>query len=257
MRGYLHTLSCNASNLISRSCLYLRSYKLMKLVFLAVATLCLTATPLRAEWRLAGVITDHAVLQREVPIHVWSEDTPAAGITITFHGQSIATTANNLGLWEAWLAPEPAGGPLTLTVHGSSELTRSDLLVGDVWFASGQSNMEMPLSGFPPDAHVSNSEQEIAQADLPQVRLLRVEHQSSDSPLPGFSGAWQPCTPATDQDFSAEAYFFAREISRRERIPIGVSDSSWGDARIDSWGRLDALSADPSLMPGCAARALV
>ena len=84
-----------------------------------------------------------------------------------------------LGLWEVWLKPEPAGGPFTLTVRGSSELTRSDLLVGDVWFASGQSNMEMPLAGFPPSAHVTNADQEIAQADLPQVRLLRMEHQSS------------------------------------------------------------------------------
>ena len=142
-----------------------------------------------------------------------------AKITIAFHGQSIATTANNLGLWEAWLAPEPAGGPFTLTVHGSSELTRSDLLLGDVWFASGQSNMEMPLSGFPPNAHVTNAEQEIAQADLPQVRLLRMEHQSSASPLASISAVWQTCTPATARDFSAVAYFFARADSRARACP--------------------------------------
>ena len=151
--------------------------------------------------------------------------------------------------------PETAGGPFTLTVHGSTELSRSDLLVGDVWFASGQSNMEMPLAGFPPAAHITNADQEIAQADLPQVRLLRMEHKSSDSPLAGISAAWQPCTPATAKDFSAVAYFFAREISRREHIPIGVIDSSWGGTPIDSWISLDALSADASLMPAFAARA--
>jgi sialate O-acetylesterase len=226
----------------------------MKLSFLTLM-ICLVSAPLRAEVRLTSVITDHAVLQRDAPIHLWGEALPAEKITITFHGQSIATTASNLGLWEAWLKPEPAGGPFTLTVHGDSELTRSDLLVGDVWFASGQSNMEMPLAGFPPDAHVTNAEQEIAQADLPQVRLLRVEHQASDSPLSGFSGIWQPCTPATARDFSAVAYFFAREISRREKIPIGVIDSSWGGTPIDSWISLDALSADASLMPAFAARA--
>jgi sialate O-acetylesterase len=226
----------------------------MKLGFLTLM-ICLVSAPLRAELRLASVFTDHAVLQRDAPIHLWGEASPAEKITITFHGQSIATTASNLGLWEAWLKPEPAGGPFTLTIHGSSELTRSDLLLGDVWFASGQSNMEMPLAGFPPDAHVTNAEQEIAQADLPQVRLLRVEHQASDSPLSGFSGVWQPCTPATARDFSAVAYFFAREISRREHIPIGVIDSSWGGTPIDSWISLDALSADASLMPAFAARA--
>jgi sialate O-acetylesterase len=226
----------------------------MKLGFLTLV-MCLVSTSLQAELRLASVITDHAVLQREVPIHLWGEASPAEKITITFHSQSITATASNLGLWEAWLKPEPAGGPFTLTIHGSSELTRSDLLVGDVWFASGQSNMEMPLAGFPPSAHVTNAQQEIAQADLPQVRLLRVEKQASDSPLSGFSGVWQPCTPATARDFSAVAYFFAREISRREHIPIGVIDSSWGGTPIDSWISLDALSADASLMPAFAARA--
>src|ERR1700726_3118125 len=144
----------------------------MKLGFLTLV-ICLVSTPLRAEVRLTSVITDHAVLQRDAPIHLWGEASPAEKITITFHSQSIATTASDLGLWEAWLKPETAGGPFTLTIHGSSELTRSDLLVGDVWFASGQSNMEMPLAGFPPNAHVTNAAQEIAGADLPQVRLLR------------------------------------------------------------------------------------
>jgi sialate O-acetylesterase len=226
----------------------------MKLGFLTLV-MCLAGISLQAEPRLASIIADHAVLQREVPIHLWGEAAPGEKITITFHGQSIATVASNLGLWEAWLKPEPAGGPFSLTIRGSSELTRSDLLVGDVWFASGQSNMEMPLAGFSPDAHITNAEQEIAQADLPQVRLLRVEKQSSDSPLSGFSGVWQPCTPATARDFSAVAYFFARDIYRREHIPIGVIDSSWGGTPIDSWISLNALSADASLMPAFAARA--
>src|ERR1700678_4811007 len=154
----------------------------MKLKF-SLAMMCLVVTTVRAEVRLTSVITDHAVLQRDAPIHLWGEASPAEKTTIQFHDQSVATTASHLGQWEAWLMPEPAGGPFTLTVHGSSELTRSDLLVGDVWFASGQSNMEMPLSGFPPNDHVTNSEQEIAQADLPQVRLLRMEKRSSASPL--------------------------------------------------------------------------
>jgi sialate O-acetylesterase len=220
-----------------------------------LATICLVVTPMRAELRLTNVITDHAVLQRDAPIHLWGEASPAEKITIHFHDQAVATTASRLGLWEAWLMPEQAGGPFTLTVHGSSELTRSDLLVGDVWFASGQSNMEMPLAGFPPTAHITNAAQEIAQADLPQVRLLRMEQKSSDAPVDGISAVWQSCTPDTAKDFSAVAYFFAREISRREHIPIGVIDSSWGGTPIDSWISLDALSADASLMPAFAARA--
>jgi sialate O-acetylesterase len=228
---------------------------LFTLSIFSLATICLVVTPVRAEVRLASVITDHAVLQRDAPIHLWGEASPAEKINIHFHDQSAATTASPLGLWEAWLMPEPAGGPFSLTVRGSSELTRSDLLVGDVWFASGQSNMEMPLAGFPPSAHVTNGAQEIAQADLPQVRLLRMEQKSSDSPLAGISAVWQICTPDTAKDFSAVAYFFAREINRREHIPIGVIDSSWGGTPIDSWISLDSLSADASLMPAFAARA--
>src|SRR5271156_644581 len=115
--------------------------------------------------------------------------------------------------------------------------------------------MEMPLAGFPPGAHIANAAEEIAQADLPQVRLLRMEHKSSDSPLRGINAVWQPCTPATAKDFSAVGYFFAREISHREQVPIGVIDSSWGGTPIDSWISLDALSADAALMPALAARA--
>jgi sialate O-acetylesterase len=225
------------------------------LALFTLAMICPAVTSTQAEVRLSSVITDHAVVQRDVPVHLWGEASPAEKITITFHAQSVGTTASRLGLWEAWLMPEPAGGPFTLNVRGSSELTRSDLLVGDVWFASGQSNMEMPLAGFPPSAHVTNAAQEIAQADLPQVRLLRMEHQSSASPLADISAVWQPCTPATAKDFSAVAYFFAREISRREHVPIGVIDSSWGGTPIDSWVSLDALSTDASLMPAFAARA--
>jgi sialate O-acetylesterase len=225
------------------------------LAIFTLAKICLVVTPVGAEVRLADVISDHAVLQRDAPIHLWGAASPEEKITIHFHDQSVATTAGHLGQWEAWLMPERAGGPFTLTVHGSSELTRSDLLVGDVWFASGQSNMEMPLAGFPPSAHVTDAAQEIAQADLSQVRLLLMEHKSSDSPLDGISAVWQPCTPATAKDFSAVAYFFAREISRREHIPIGVIDSSWGGTPIDSWISLDSLSGDASLMPAFAARA--
>ena len=227
----------------------------LQLAVFLLATICLVITPLRAELRLTSVITDHAVLQRDAPIHLWGEASPAEKITIHFHDQSVATTASRLGLWEAWLMPEPAGGPFTLTVRGSSEVTRSDLLVGDVWFASGQSNMEMPLAGFPRQAHITNAAQEIAQADLPQVRLLRMEHESSASPLGSISAVWQTCTPATAKDFSAVAYFFARAIHEREHVPIGVIDSSWGGTPIDSWISLDSLSADASLMPAFAARA--
>jgi sialate O-acetylesterase len=227
----------------------------MRKLSLSAGLLCLLSTAALAEVHLTPVITDHAVLQRDVPIHLWGDASPGETITLSFHGQTTSTTATTVGLWDAWLRPEPAGGPFVLSIHGSSDLTRSDLLVGDVWFASGQSNMEMPLAGFPNSAIVTNSEQEIAQANLPQVRLLRMERQSSPSPSTSITATWQVCTPATAKDFSAVAYFFAREIEKHEHVPLGVIDSSWGGTPIDSWVSLDSLSADASLMPAFAARA--
>jgi len=109
----------------------------MKLGFLTLV-ICLVSTSLQAELRLTSVITDHAVFQRNVPIHLWGEASPGEKISVAFHDQSIATTATGLGLWEAWLKPEPAGGPFTLTIHGSSELTRSD---NQIW--------KCPLPAFP------------------------------------------------------------------------------------------------------------
>ena len=191
----------------------------MKLSFytLAISTLaniCLVVTPVGAEVRLANVISDHAVLQRDAPIHLWGEASPEEKITIHFHDQSVTATASQLGQWEAWLTPEPAGGPFTLTVRGSSELTRSDLLVGDVWFASGQSNMEMPLAGFPAGAHVTNGAQEIAQADLPQVRLLLMERKSSDSP-----SGWHLRQLATVHPGNGEGLFCCRLLLRARDQP--------------------------------------
>ncbi|MGC2400173.1 MAG: sialate O-acetylesterase [Acidobacteriaceae bacterium] len=251
MRGILHKQSCNRLHLF-------RTHPFNQMwtakLTLSAGLLCLLGAA-QAEVRLTPVITDHAVFQRDVPIHLWGDASPGEKITISFHGQTMTTSATTVGLWDAWLKPEPAGGPFALTIHGSSDLTRSDLLVGDVWFASGQSNMEMPLGGFPNSAVVTNAEQEIAQANLPQVRLLRMEHQSSPSPLNNIAATWQLCTPATARDFSAVAFFFAREIAQREHVPIGVIDSSWGGTPIDSWISLDALSADASLMPAFAARA--
>jgi sialate O-acetylesterase len=148
--------------------------------------------------------------------------------------------------------PERAGGPYTLTVQATNTVTVSDILVGDVWFASGQSNMEMPLEGFPGSAVVKNGDQEIANSNQPQIRLLRVHQRPSDHPLADLQDAdevWTLCTPETAANFSAVAYFFAREIQQRENVPIGLIDSTWGGTPAEAWISMDGISADASLMP--------
>lgn len=202
-----------------------------------------------AEVKLPNVLSSHAVLQRDSPIHIWGWSDPNETVTVRFHDQTRSATANDLGRWSLWLMPEQAGGPYTLTAQGSSTVTLSDILIGDVWVASGQSNMEMPLSGFPGNAVLKNGPQEIAQANLPTVRLLRIEKKSSYYPQNDVAATWTECTSQTAADFSAVAYFFGREINTREHVPIGLIDSTWGGTPVDSWISMDSIGSNAGLMP--------
>ena len=219
-----------------------------------VAVSLATVAPLAAEVRLPHSFSDHGVLQREAPIHIWGWSDPKEHVTVRFHAQTRETTANEYGEWSLWLTPESAGGPYTMSVTGAggAPITVSDLLVGDVWLASGQSNMEFPLKGFPGQAVLKNGAEEIANATLMQVRLLRIEHKAANFPTSDVGAIWTTCTPATAADFSAVAYFFGREIQQKEHVPIGLIDSTWGGTPVDTWTSLDSLSADASLMPAFA-----
>lgn len=209
--------------------------------------------------RLPHMLSDHAVLQRDRPIHIWGWDAPGAAITVDFRHQHITTQADQLGAFSAWLNPESPGGPDTLTVHGSDTVTLHDILVGDVWFASGQSNMQIPLNGFPGSAVIKDASREIASANDPavcgQIHLLVVPLKSNDSPLDDQTASWTPCNSTTAADFSAVAFFFGRELHAREHVPIGLIDSTWGGTPISSWISLSALASNTNLMPVFAARA--
>ena len=209
-----------------------------------------------AEIHLPNALSDHAVLQRDRPIHLWGSASPGARISAHFHNQTAATLTDALGRWSLYLQPEAAGGPFSLTLSGDgANKTIGDLLVGDVWIASGQSNMEMPLAGFPPTASIKDADKEIAAANNPRLRLLLVEHKSSDFPLGDVTGSWTTCTPEAAKRFSAAAYFFGRDIAAKENVPIGLVDSTWGGTPADSWVSLDTLGTNANLLPAFASRA--
>jgi sialate O-acetylesterase len=191
------------------------------------------------------------VLQRERPIHLWGWAQPGEKVSASFNGATQSTTTGELGMWTLYLPPQTAGGPFQLTISGTNSITLDDILVGDVWFASGQSNMEMPLNGFPGSAVVKNAAEEISHADQPTIRLLLVKHKASSFPLRDFDRdeVWSVCSPATAATFSAAAYFFGRDIAAKEHVPIGLIDSTWGGTPVETWVSLDTLSADSSLMP--------
>ena len=189
------------------------------------------------------------VLQRDRPIHLWGWAEPGEQVTATFRGTSASARTDRLGHWSVYLPPEPAGGPYSLTVSASNTIKLNDILVGDVWFASGQSNMEIPLIGYPGRAVIDNGPVEIRNATHPEIRLLHVADLSSYYPVDDIDAHWTRCTPKTAATFSAVAYFFGREIAEKEHVPVGLIDSTWGGTVAEAWFSLDAISADSSLMP--------
>ncbi|MGB0065144.1 MAG: sialate O-acetylesterase [Terracidiphilus sp.] len=211
--------------------------------------LALSAVFACAEVRLPNVLSSHMVLQRDRPIHVWGWAKPGESVAIDFHGVHAAGTADALGHWSVFLPPEPAGGPFSLTVSSTNTIVLTDILVGDVWFASGQSNMQMPLGGFPGNAVLDNGPEEIRNATHPEIRLLHIKEKSSYYPLDDIESNWTLCTPETALSFSAAAYFFGREIAEKEHVPVGLIDSTWGGTVAEAWMSLDTISSDASLMP--------
>ena len=209
---------------------------------------------LSAEVRLPHILGSHMVLQRDMPIHVWGWSDVGEKVTVSLDGASGTASGDGLGQWSVFLPPKHAGGPFQLTVAGTNNIVLDDVLIGDVWFASGQSNMEMPLKGWS-GAPLNNSADEISHANQPNMRLLVIKQKASDYPLRDIDGEWTPCTPETAAGFSAIAYFFGREISSREKVPVGLIDSSWGGTVAEAWVSLDTISSDAGLMPVFATRA--
>ena len=202
--------------------------------------------------RFPRALSSHMVLQRDMPLHLWGWSDPGESVTVSLGGASATATGDALGKWSVYLPPQTASAkPVEIRVKSSNEIVLDDVLIGDVWFASGQSNMEMPLGGFPGSAVLKNGAEEIRRADHPDMRLLLVHKKASGYPVEDIQSerAWTRCTPETAAKFSAVAYFFAREIADAEHVPIGVIDSSWGGTPAEAWTSMPGLASDASLMP--------
>lgn len=218
----------------------------LHLRLLLLTSLGLTPFWCRAQVRLPNLFSDHMVLQRNTPVHIWGWSGPGEEVTVAFHEQNASTRGNDIGQWSVYLAPEPAGGPYQLIVRSTTTITISDVLVGDVWLASGQSNMEMPLKGIS-TAIVKNGSETIKSASQPQIRLLRIAPKSSAYPLNDIAATWTECTPETAANFSAVAYFFGRDIQHQENVPVGLIDSTWGGTFIQPWINFDRFASDLNL----------
>ena len=188
----------------------------------------------QAEIRLPHIFGSHMVLQHEKPLIVWGWADAGEKVTVKLGEATASAIANDRGEWKVTLPAMKAAGPLTLTVSGSNTITLDDVMIGEVWLCSGQSNMEMGIG------MINHSKEEIANANHPGIRLLMVENHWDPTPQKDMSGTWKVCTPQTIAEggwngFSASAYFFGREINEKLGVTVGLIEADWGGTRIESW----------------------
>ena len=202
--------------------------------------------PARAEVRLPNVFASHMVLQQEMPLVIWGWAQPNETVTVTLASATAQAQANGRGEWKVVLPAMKATGPLTLKVTGSSSVELEDVMVGEVWLCSGQSNMELGIGS------ARDGAKEIAEANYPGLRLLRVTRNWTPVPQTNFDGQWKVCTPQTVAEgdgggFSAAAYYFGRELHQKLGVTIGLIESSWGGTRIEPWTPPEGFAATPAL----------
>jgi len=221
---------------------------LVRLTLLCVTAICgLKATS--ADIRLPKIFSDSMVLQRQAEVHVYGLADPNEKLTITLSGKDsekkeLKTSCNPDGKFSVNFPPPPVGGPYELSIVGNaSSVIIRDILVGDVWLCSGQSNMEWPLSKS------ENGQVEVAAVDNPQLRFLTIEKTASPQPLEEFPGtlSWANANPESAKNFPAVGFYFGQQVQTEVNVPIGLINASWGGTLCEAWTSKDALASEPKL----------
>lgn len=211
-------------------------------IFLSVA--------LHAQLKVASVLGDNMVLQRNTEVNIWGKTLPNQNITVktAWNKTSTRTTADEKGNWIVKVKTTQAGGPYTIDINSSKEkIQLKNILLGEVWLCSGQSNMEMPVRGFE-DQPIANSTEILSDAENNQIRFLKVEHASKASPQDTCVGQWSVANAGTVSRFSALSYLFAKQLQQKLNVPVGVICSAWGGSRIEPWIDAQTLSKFPNAL---------
>ncbi len=197
---------------------------------LALFVLAITAMPVAADVKLPAVLGSHMVLQRNVPLPIWGTADAGEEVAVDLAGNQAKTTADKNGKWQVTLKPMKADGQaLKLTVSGKNTVTLEDILIGEVWVGSGQSNMEWQLRSS------DNAKEAITAANHPTIRLFHVPKVQTAAPATDVKAAWKVCTPETAPTFSGVLYFFGARLQKDLDVPIGLINSSWGGSPIEPW----------------------
>ncbi len=214
----------------------------MRLRSLSLLLVFAAALPCSAAVKLPSIIGDNMVLQRDRAVPIWGWDDAGAQISVTIGDHTANTVAGDDGRWQVELPKMKAGGPYEIVVKGSTTETVENVLFGEVWLCSGQSNMEWTVS------RSSNPKEEIAAAKHPTIRHIKIPHRPSDKPESDVpSDGWKVCSPETVANFTGVGYFFGRHLSEELDVPIGLIGSNWGGTRIEPWTPPEGFKAVPEL----------
>jgi sialate O-acetylesterase len=227
-----------------------RSLHVLSCAVLCCAFSCWSASTAGADVKPSTLFSDHMVLQSGMSVPVWGIADPGEKITVTFLKQKKSVKASADGKWMVRLSKLKPGGPFQMTIAGKNSITVNDVLVGEVWLGSGQSNMQFPVSkAHAPYAGLLNEEQEIAAANYPQIRMFSGKPSTSYDPQASIAGQWIICSPQTVGDFSAVGYLFARDLQKALNVPVGIVLEAFGASTAEAWIDRDTLAADPMLKP--------
>ncbi|MGJ7032142.1 sialate O-acetylesterase [Niabella hirudinis] len=224
----------------------------MKWKYIFCLSFLFAGNSINAAVKLPAVIADHMVLQQKTTVALWGWADAGERITIqcSWSRQPVTVTTGPGGRWLTHVKTVAAGGPYTIRFKGSDTIEVKDVLLGEVWLCSGQSNMEFPLAKQKAwRTGVVDYEREVAEASDPRLRLFTVLQAVAATPQQDVQGGWAPCTPETVAAFSAVAYYFGKEIREVTGVPVGLIHSSWGGTPAESWTRKEVLEKDPELRP--------
>ncbi len=197
---------------------------------------------LNAQTKLPAFFGDGMVLQQKVDAAIWGNDTPFTKIYVhTGWNETEQTQTDHNGKWKVSIATPEAGGPYQIVIEGSQRIELKDVLIGEVWFCSGQSNMEMPLKGFP-NQPIIGSNEAILNSENANIRLFTVQRNASIWPLDDVAGEWKTSRPETAREFSAVAYFFGKKLHETTGVPIGLIASAWGGSSCETWTDIPTLA---------------
>ncbi len=218
--------------------------------FYTLFIVILLTTPLFSQIKLPAIIGDNMVLQQNSYAAVWGWGEPGTEIKVTgsWNNDTVKTRITNHSFWSVKLKTPSAGGPYTINIRNNEEVTLKNVMIGEVWICSGQSNME-----WSPDHNLMNAAEEIRNAGYPDIRLFHVKKVASETSQDNCFARWEECSPSTVHSFSSVGFFFSRHLHQNLNIPIGIIEVAWGGTPAEVWVKAGLVESDP-LLKSCADR---